>query len=99
MSQLVVQASARRRTSYKCPLGSGTRHSQVARAAHTCGTLGNAKGEPLWLYSDRRRNGSCMPPRVRKRRRLDRLSRECVALESLRVRECGALGNADKGLH
>ncbi len=99
MLQLVVQASTRRRTSYKCPLGSGTHHFQVARAAHMCGTLGNAKGEPLWLYSDHRCNGSCMPLHVRKRRRLDRLSRECVVLELLRVREWGTLGNADKGLH
>ncbi len=99
MLQLVVQASAWRGTSYKCPLGSGTCHFQVARAAHTCGTLGNAKGELLWLYSDCQCNGSCMPLRVRKCRRLDCLSRECVVLESLRVHECGALGNADKGLH
>jgi len=97
VSQLVVQAPARRGTSYKCPLYSGTRHSQVDRAAHMCGMLGNAKGEPLWLYSDHRRNGSCMPPRITKRHRLDRLSRGCVVLESLRVR-ASALGNAGSGM-
>src|SRR6266702_4344667 len=43
------------------------------------------------------RNWSCIPPRITKRHRLDRLSRGCVVLESLRVRG-SALGNAGSGM-
>jgi hypothetical protein len=94
----VTQASVQREISYRCPLGSGTRQRQVSRGAQRCGTLGNAKRGPLWLYSDRGRKGFRMPPQVAKLRRNDRLYRGCVALESLRVHASAAgSGTRTKG--
>ncbi len=85
VSQPVVQASAPRETSYRRPPGSGTCHSRIANAARWCGTLRNAKGEPLWLCYNRRRKWSRTSPRGARLRRLNRLRMECVALESLKA--------------
>lgn len=49
--QSVAQTSAQRETSYRSPLGSGTRRSRFSKAARKCGMLGNAKGDLLRLYS------------------------------------------------
>ncbi len=44
------------------------------------------KSEWLRLYSDRRRKGLRMPPRVASLRRLDHICQGCIARDSLRVR-------------
>ncbi len=46
-SQPVVQASARRETSHRCPPGLGARHFPIAKTACRCSALCNAKGGPL----------------------------------------------------
>ncbi|KAH9168906.1 hypothetical protein EDB89DRAFT_1908974 [Lactarius sanguifluus] len=66
---MVAHASARRETSYEWLPGSGTRRVQVAKAAHKCGVLGNARDGPhcrcLWLASwwdsCAGRDGFCAP--------------------------------------
>ncbi|KAH9012850.1 hypothetical protein EDB83DRAFT_323676 [Lactarius deliciosus] len=50
-SETVAHASARRKTSYEWPPGSGTRWVRVAKAARECGVLGNARDERTSLSS------------------------------------------------
>ena len=95
---MVAQASARRETSHRRTLGSMAQFSQVSRDAQGCGTLGNAKREPLRLYSDRERKESCTAPQIAQLRRHDRLYRKCVAIELLMVHASAAgSGTRTKG--
>ena len=61
------------------------------------GTLENAQREPLWFYSERGCNGSCLPPREEKPRRRDCLYVNAIASVAMDVCECSGLENPEKG--
>ena len=57
---------------------------QVNGAACRCGTLGNVKGDPLWVGLGLRK-GSRMPTYAPTLRKLNLIYRECAPLRSLRA--------------